>query len=424
MGFIVNVNYLSATKNIYENAAEAAAMAGAARLCDGNATEVAKQIAQENGVDPDHVTVQLGFYDVENEKFYPEGSDDYPEDEYNNAVLVSIQSTENTILGSFLGKEQTQVRAEAVAYLKRYSMVSLNENGEIRLRATSFNNGNIYANGDIKMAAPPQRPQFNNVNLFAGGEVLECPRKTVQFGMPTNEIDWERGLPISLGNTFPNSPLIDDIKPLNEEYFNHLKNKADVVYHISDAGSDNIFYGECAPPLVPPVHAYFFDLTGDHSSRVTYFFDASGVDEFGNPVVAYISAQPNCLGSSIDHPSPNGGSDIVKNITFIARCPIIVDNVRTDIPTHFGGENDKQVIIISLSDITVYNSDLSLEGAYFRCGGDFRIAPSHGSSDYNRMRAIADGNIEINYISQYDFLFGPPCPPSIPKLGKLRTNGN
>ncbi len=132
--FVLNTGYLYGKKNTYQNAAEAAAMAGAARLCEGDAIDVAKQIAEENGVNPKYVEVQLGFYDVENEKFYPEGSSDYPEDEYNNAVLVSIQSTENTILGSFLGKEQTQAGALTVAYLKRYSIVSLNEYGDIRLR--------------------------------------------------------------------------------------------------------------------------------------------------------------------------------------------------------------------------------------------------------------------------------------------------
>ena len=421
--FVLNTGYLYGEKNTYQNAAEAAAMAGAARLCDGDAIEVATQVAKDNGAPQGSVTVTPGFYDEEGEQFFAEGSDGYPEDEYNNAVMVRLDKDEDTLMGGFVGKDKVKIRAVAVAYLKRYSMVSLNENGDIRLRATSFNNGNIYANGDIKMAASPQRPQFNDVNLFAGGEVLECPRKRGMWGMPTNEIDWDKGSVSSLGNSFPGSPLVDDIRPLDDEYVNHLKNESDVVYHKRDAGSDEIFYGECAPPLVPPVHAYFFDLTGDHFSRVTYFFDASGVDESGNPVVAYISARPYCSVPSIDHPTPNGGSDIVKNITFIARCPVIIDHVGPE-TTHFGGENDEQVIIISLSDITVYNSDLFLDGAYFRCGGDFKIAGSAVSSDYNKMRVIADDSIEIDYISEYDFLFGPPCPPSIPKLGKLSTNGN
>ena len=251
--------------------------------------------------------------------------------------------------------------------------------------------------------------------------------------MPTNEIDWDAGSAISLGNTFPNSPLIDDIRPLDDEHLNDLINEAGagiVVYDISDVRTDVIFYGECDSILTPPVHAYFFDLTGDHSSRVTYFFDASGDDDFGIPVVAYLSAMPNC-NSPIDHSSPNGGSDIVKNITFIARCPVIVDNVRTDIPTHFGGENDEQVIIISLSDITVHNSHLFLDGVCFRSGGNLKIEASSSPSNdtsaehFHKIRSIVDGSIEIAYPSgKFDFLFGPPCPPSIPKLGRLEATGS
>jgi len=104
LAFMVNAGYLYGEKNRYQNAAEAAAMAGAARLCDEDAIEVATQIAMENGAPQGSVTGTLGFYDVESEQFYPEGSDEYPDGEYNNAVMVRIQRTENTIL-RFSGQE-------------------------------------------------------------------------------------------------------------------------------------------------------------------------------------------------------------------------------------------------------------------------------------------------------------------------------
>ncbi|RLB34665.1 MAG: hypothetical protein DRH12_17270, partial [Deltaproteobacteria bacterium] len=62
LAFLVNAGYLYSEKSIYQNAAEAAAMAGAVRLCDGDAIGVAKQIAIENGAPQGSVSVTLGFY--------------------------------------------------------------------------------------------------------------------------------------------------------------------------------------------------------------------------------------------------------------------------------------------------------------------------------------------------------------------------
>ncbi|RLB04025.1 MAG: hypothetical protein DRG83_05720, partial [Deltaproteobacteria bacterium] len=49
LAFLLNTGLLYGNRNLYQNAAEAAAMAGAIRLCDEDTIDVARQIAIENG---------------------------------------------------------------------------------------------------------------------------------------------------------------------------------------------------------------------------------------------------------------------------------------------------------------------------------------------------------------------------------------
>ena len=128
--------------------------------------------------------------------------------------------------------------------------------------------------------------------------------------------------------------------------------------------------------------------------------------------------------------SPNGTT--IENVTFIANCPILIDEADLE-QLHLGSsEEEERVVLISSGSITLYYGNFWLHGVIFRCGGDFIMPPSHGSSEwadametfYNKMRVIADGDIDINYpLGNFDFVFGPPCPPVIPKFGRLEIPG-
>ena len=419
--FVLNTGYLYGEKNRYQNGVEAAAMAGASRLCDGDAIEVATQVAKDNGAPQGSVTVTLGFYDEEGEQFFAEGSDGYPEDEYNNAVLVCIRSTENTMLGGFMGKDQTQVGAVAVAYLERYGIMSLKENGEVRLSCNSLENGDVYAQGDIKF---PQNPglQLDRTSLLAHGEVLECPATFSWWGGTT--IHWNSGSPTHRDHAYSGVPEIGAIRPINDEYIDELKKKADIIYAPEDAGKDDIFYGmvDNWTPFGAP--SYLFDLTNVPDQRLTIFFDCANQ---GNHPAAVI--RPSS-GGSPTMPSHTPSSNRIANITFIANCDVFIDEgdpVNGPYYLHIGDEGTRQAIIISSGNIKVYYGNIWLEGVTLRSGGDIEIPPSHGDTSWanamssfrNRARLIADGDVFINYpAAHFNFTFGPPCPPSIVKLGK------
>ena len=421
LAFLVNAGYLYGQKNMYENAAEAAAMAGAARLCDGDAIDVARQIAIENGAPQGSVTVRLGFYDEENEQFYPEGSEYYPDEEYNNAVMVRVQRTEDTILGSFLGNEQTQVGAVAVAYLERYGIMSLKENGEVRLQCTSLEHGKVYAQGDIKFPAN-QIPSLNEASLLAHGEVLECPVTYDWTGQTI--ILWYRGSPTQLDHTYSGVPELESIKPIDDEYLEKLKDKADIIYTPEHAGTDNIFYGKVDNYIGFGAPSYLFDLTNVASQRLIIFFDCANQGTHPAAVIRPSS------GGTPTIPSHTPSSNKIANITFIANCDIFIDEgdpVNSPYYLHMGAEGTKQVIIISSGNIKIYYGNIWFDGVTLKSGGDIIFGPSHGDEYWqnemttfkNKTRLIADGNVLIEYPSaHFHFTFGPPCPPVIMKLGK------
>ncbi|WP_459880204.1 TadG family pilus assembly protein [Desulfothermus naphthae] len=406
LGFIVNVGYLSATKNIYENAAEAAAMAGAARLCDGDAIDVAKQIAQENGVDPDHVTVHLGFYDVENERFYPKSS--IPEGEYINAVKVSIQSTENTILGSFLGKEQTQVGAVAVAYLVRYGMLALGEDSEGGITFSGFEDeglkikgGDILSNSDITFSFTPDIDE--NVKVMAVGNIN----------------GYENG--ISPVEPLKIKPVTSFINEIYKEYIGTAKMK--VITQADFPTQNGVIItdydgNEYSYKTALGGHPIFAPHLGDHGGKIYYFKDLTSDLYIYNPSTALSSSDPK-----------------ITNLTLVIEGKSIYwwgfNQFKT---TDWGGKNDEQVNIITSKSILFGGRQGFLKftdgffdpkGVVLWAGQDIRVTSSLGGhNSYSRtLRMIAEGKINIegpgSWFPQpttFDFNFGPPCPPCIIKL--------
>ncbi len=436
LAFLLNTGLLYGNRNLYQNAAEAAAMAGAVRLCDGDAIDIAKQIAKENGAPQGSVTVTLGFYDVENEHFFAEGSDNYPADEYNNAVMVSINSNVSTILGAFLGKEKTRVSARAVAYAESCGLLALGEDSEIRIGPGTgrgdqplLKNGVIYSNGDIKLGRGATcsswwgsttylPPEFENAGLYARGQVLEC--NTTCSGS-TAVVHWDSCSESGRDNAFSGAPEFSGIKPCDDAFIDSLiqslQNSANlsvIIYTPDDAGSDNIFFGT---KNYGRTIYYRFDLCaekGARQDRVVYIFDAEDDGQHG---------------VWLEEAYPRHG-EYIENVTFITKLPVRLDYNGVH---HVGAEGDKQFILITSKDLEIAGCGLYLEGAVFRIGGSFSpcfasYIPSCGASLTQKARIIADGNIYLwggqrpygsVWTETIDFKFGPPCPVLKVHLGKL-----
>ena len=106
LALVVDGGNLYATKNKWQNGVDAAALAGAIHLCD-NPEGVARKIAQGNGLPStagEGLTVHVGYYDEADQygdfsvykDFVAEGDADYPAEEYNNAVMVSLNADVST----------------------------------------------------------------------------------------------------------------------------------------------------------------------------------------------------------------------------------------------------------------------------------------------------------------------------------------
>ena len=178
-------------------------MAGAVSLCDGDPAGVARQVAIDNGLPASSLVVQVGFYDENDlygdfsgyKDFVAEGEGGYPEDEYNNAVMVKLNATEDTLMGGFVGKDEVSVGASAVAYAIDYSFLSLSESEEEPFEINKqyrehlvFNECRIHSNADIICSEQPA--EFDESVVTASGELINIPG-TITNPVTIAPIDWD-----------------------------------------------------------------------------------------------------------------------------------------------------------------------------------------------------------------------------------------
>ncbi len=442
LAMVIDGGYLFVTKDKWQNNVEAVSMGGALNLCEADYESVCRTLAQENGLpstESGDLTVSRGFYDehdlYENfsnfKDFVAEDDDDFPRDasdnnlEYNNAVMVSLDTQVSTFFAGILGKDKVRVRARAVAYLRPLGMAALNEGSQIRIGPnTIFQNGDVYSNGDIKFQDLPivissfygtrryEKPEFVQTNLYAGGQVLECPAAP---GRNCINVGWDAGDESKMDNAFSQSSRLSSLEVCDEDYIQSLKATATTVYEISDAATDTIFWGRNADNT-----GFLFDLSGNPESREVIFFDAQGNDVVISDrtyVLPHGGASHVLFGG---HPSSSNG-DRLGNVTFITNGDIILD--RDWRATHILGDTgDRQAIIITSGRIRVVGREM--DGIVFRCGGSFGTYSNSYATGMKKVRVIADGDILLyccgatqcqnlllgKWSGTTDFHFGPPCP--------------
>ena len=426
LALVVDGGYFFTTKNKWQNGVEAACLAGAAHLCDEDYESVMRRIAVENGLpgtSGEGLTVSRGFYDVEDEygdfsvykNFVADNADDFPEEEYGNAVLVSLDSEITGFFSGLFGREKVRVKAESMVYLTRIGMAALNDDSEIRIGAnTTMQNSDIYSNGYIKFQDSDyeytsgwwpkdyHKPEFVNVNLYARLQVQECPATAGS----KLDIDWDSGVSSSMSNAFSGSPRLTSIPSCDDDYIESLRSTADVVYEIDDAASDMVFWCKRTDNSI-----YVFDLTGEREHREVIFFDAQGSD-------VVIADRTYCVSCAYGcdlypgHPDRTSNGERISNVTFITNGNILMDRQEHI----WGDEGYRQAVIITSGDVMVVGN--TMEGIVYRLGGDFETHPaSHGRN--GKVRIIADGDILLhqngyptgyNWSGITDFKFGPPSP--------------
>lgn len=449
MAFTMDTGYLYLEKDRSQNAIEAAALSAVRRMCDGDWDAVARQVAAQNGITGDAQTllVETGFYDARDE--YDDDLGDYkdfgppPSGEYENAVHIRLAESASSLTG--LNPDVTVV-ADAVAYLERIDMASLDPQGVIHLgHNSSWESVTFYSNGDIKYPQAVRArggtyrpPEFSNCDLLTAGNVYACQVEVNRIwttGIEMLTVLWDWGSIQSGQGIHAGLDHITSIQPVDDDYLDYWRQRADVVYTPGEAGQDNIFYGQGVVSFPTNTFCYLVDLTADAGSeRRVIFFDA------GDETQRWVLIAPQSPLTEIDH-TPNGNTNTISGLTFVATCPIGILNVGvsnggmcTHGSLHVGGQgHENQAIFISAQDITIYPQracDLIFEGAVFRCGGNFFQEERSHPDILQRIRVIADGDILGEAYSLYndnpglaqfrnDSRFAPPYPPAIARLGVL-----
>lgn len=414
LAFVLNTGLLYAEKNRYQNAVEAAAMAGAVSLCDEDPEGTAINILLKNlfpdGYEgeelPEGYTVDVvpGYYDESGLYDFSDYSEfgyssfidetNLPEGFFVNSVLVRLTVDQKLIMANFLETDDVSLQTTAAAYLKSYGILSLGEESDDGITFTNFfgsepliTGSNIHANNNISFGASP--------NIDSNGVMVTAVGNISGYGGGTSGVD-----PISLKSV---AACLEDLyaradKIITEDDFPAVNGGEYTDEHgnVYTRGLDEL------PTFKPHV--------GDHGGMI-YYFAGDGDAQLGN------------IGDE---------EGDVTNLTFVSENSVMWAPESQTI--NWGGKNEHQVTIIAGEDICFagsYRSDSTFisKGVVLLAGGDIQWANGGYSASFIRnLRMIAEGSIEIEGPATwcplnmaYNLNFGPPCPPHDVRLGRLVT---
>lgn len=433
LAFVINSGILYADKNTYQNAVDAAALAGASRLCDENPGETAQNILVQNlfpdGFDgealPEGYSVEIvtGYYDETGSEDFSGSSafgfksfleaENLPSDMYANSLLVRLTVDHKTILPQALGKASVPIRVSAVAYLERYGFLALGEESSEGIYTTTGtwtdcnpgyeNMGRVHANGNIDFTNA--HPCLDDRSFAtAVGNVINCPE-----GIPNSE-------PVHLSRS-----VDDEIAALRQ------KAEKWVVIRLSDfpdfpPPSGGHWSGHGVP--TPNGNVYY------RRNSYNYILGLRDGDHGGT--VYYISGEGAGPDDYIILNGIYGEDSHASQLTIASELNIsfIHDTVSN---FHLGGKGDDMVYVLSSGDIGGPNQSIGLtklDGVVFRTKGEFSLKMgTHETETAYHTRILADHSITIRnsydprYKSTFDGSFGPPCPPVTVKLGSLDPTG-
>lgn len=414
LAFVLNTGLLYAEKNRYQNAVEAAAMAGAVSLCDEDPEGTAINILLKNlfpdGYEgeelPEGYTVDVvpGYYDESGLYDFSDYSEfgyssfidetNLPEGFFVNSVLVRLTVDQKLIMANFLETDDVSLQTTAAAYLKSYGILSLGEESDDGITFTNFfgsepliTGGTIHANNNISFGASPTIDS-SSVMVTAAGNISG-------YGGGTSGVD-----PISLKTV---AAYLEDLyaradKIITEDDFPAVSGGE----YTDEYG--NVYTRRSGLPIFKP-------HVGDHGGMV-YYFAGDGDVQLGN-----ISDEGD-----------------VTNLMFVSETSVMWFSGSENLA--WGGENEHQVTIIAGEDIcfagtppTPRSDDSFVSKGVVLLAGDDIYWNNGGTVTFIRnLRMIAEGSIEIDGPGDYhpsgiayNLNFGPPCPPHDVRLGRPVT---
>ena len=447
LALVIESGYLFSTKRSIQNCVDAAAMAGALHLCDGDPEASARRVLTQNlfpgktavedpvsGDDfPKNYEVEItrGYYDENDayddflvyKEFAGEGEPDFPAEEYVNAVNVSLTVRESLLLGDIGETKNVDVHVASVAFRRRFGILSYGEAHMSVIRTTHTwrrdqlvlkNMGGIHANGDIKFIEPVE--VTGDTLVTAGGRIVNC-RIGLQNAPPVLDvrpIDWEYMRANATVYTVDQWPKTDEHKfPCENEV-------------PADYGNTLYRKGKDDPGFTPQ---YVFGLhPGDHHGRVYYFSNANAPDNatlFLNRICSeqHYNAYNFTIASEINIDFHNGELSEI----------------------YLGGKGKKAVSIFCKKDMgrfapaadTGQLPPNTLKGVSFRTeqnfyarivGHDNPFDPNPELSNY--VNILAEGSIYFTSTLQphsrktyiLNGTFGPPCGAALLMHGRLEMS--
>ncbi len=340
LALVVDGGYLFSTENRYQNAVEAAALAGAHHFADGHdenrrpiALAVARDIAVENGIPEEAVTTEIGIYTVDTATFEADPDPTTPWNDgisteenpiYNNSIVVTARRNISTFLAGILGKNSVPVSAGAVAYGERntFTATGTEEGHEgIDLDDRRWTPGyNIFKNCVFRSNGPVAfRGKEYETFVNSRVDILESENITgdagkvdvVEMSTPLEDtvIDWDdlRARAEENGVVYAHDEMESwPTEWQTDAYGNHYRRSPHgatwVRYSFVPAGRDDDDPGNTA-------------YQGDHEGR-TYFFEIP--DPLPDDVDGYIIHVQNHEDEEDFCPEPYDRTS--WNFTLAARC--------------------------------------------------------------------------------------------------------
>jgi hypothetical protein len=170
---------------------------------------------------------------------------------------------------------------------------------------------------------------------------------------------------------------------------------------------------------------FIFYLTEQRPHRKTIYFDLGELDRETH-IVKIATAY-------------HYRETAIKNVTFLTNGDVYFQNEAHRGLQDWGAEGDEQLVIMTSGSVRVTGTKGTMKGVVFRCGGFFYLTPgeTHYVGGKEAMRVIADRSIYLyggqgspelglgawtdlgKWSADTEFMFGPPCPPAIVRLGRL-----
>ncbi|MGD9161171.1 MAG: pilus assembly protein TadG-related protein [Desulfobacteraceae bacterium] len=436
LAFVINLGYLYAGKNKYQNAVEAAAMAGAACLCDDSPELTARQILLENLFSDDYsklpegytLEIRVGYYDEWGDYDFS-GPSEYgyrsfieeeniPDAEYVNSLFVRLTIDNKTILPGFLGdNENTPVQAAAIAYRQGYDLLSYGDpiNNGIRIEHNWPEDRpprleqvrRIHSSGDIYCEVTPVMGQDQFIT--AEGTVTNMPGGISDWPetVDIHPIDW-----VELRQQAEKNGRVIRIKDFRDYRENIIPNE-----YITDETGNRCY--ELFKPNKPSISAYpYIFHDGDHEGKV-YFFSAEGAlstDKIHLGVVTGEHAYNFTVASELPLGYCISGNDYIGG--------------------ELGGEDNDRVEVFCKEDFgnRTNMTRIFQSGIIYRTEKDFEVFFNDNDIALDPaeqtffIRVIAEGNIYFKGGTNQSMYaantainsnFAPPCGPAEVLLGRI-----